>query len=614
MSDIETMKNFGAVYTQIEVVDYILDSIGFTSENDIKEKSIIDPACGEGIFLVEVVKRLLNNFETKGFDLTDPDDAKIVLRTITNNVYGVDIDPESCEKTKENLFYSIEELYATVKSKYKNYQIQFQIFCLDSLLANQLDKLSFDYVVGNPPYIRIQRIPKISRKKYKERYESAIGRFDTSVIFIERGIKWLKPSGTLGFIVSNKFLTTNYGEGIRNFILESSSINQIVNLTDIEPFHVSVLPCILILKKETKSSKHFHYCIAKKTKKDFEFKKIGDFFKFVKDNINKHNFSDFIEIIFNGNKEKIVVQCFDAEIPTSEDTWFFIPPNELKIAKKIQNIKTHTLQNITEKINVGIKTTANSVFTNSITKEFIKKHSLEEDIIYPCLRGTNIKRWKTEWSGNKENKDTYLIYPHKKECKKIIPIDLDKYPHIKKFLDTHKKELSKRYYLIDAGRKWYEIWVHQDPSDFNEKLKIVVSDISSYNTFALDKNRFFCLDSCYYIILKEKSEDSYKFILGLLNSKLIEFIHKRVVSTHIYSNKYRYMTSYMKKYPIVFKPEGEEGKKIIEIVDKILKEININGSKENIQKLEDCLNKIVYDLYHLNKSERDIIEKALVIW
>ena len=615
MESREEIKNFGEFYTPIEVVNYILDSIRFIPENNINEKFILDPACGDGIFLVGVIRRLIKKFEFEGFDLTKPDNAKIILETIINNVYGIDINYDSCKKTKKNLFSSVKKLYETVKKKYKNYSVEFKIFCFDSLLPNQFDKMDFDYVIGNPPYIRIQRIkPNSLRNRYKELYESAIGRFDTSVIFIERGIKWLKPSGVLGFIVSNKFLTTNYGKGIRNFILKSSSIKQIINLTDIEPFQVSVLPCILILKNEVELSKYFHYGIAKKTKKELKPRMVNDFFEFIKEHIDEYNFSDFVEITFNGNREKIIVQCFGAEIPSSDDIWFFIPPDELKVAKKIKNLKTHTLRELSEKINVGIKTTANSVFANPVTKEFIERYSLEEDIIHPCLRGTNIKRWKTEWNGNKEKKETYLIYPHKRQNNKTVPINLDDYPRVKKKLESHKKELNKRYYLQDAGRKWYEVWVYQNPDDFDKKSKIVTSDLSSHNTFALDKNSFFCIDSCYYIILIDKSENHYKFILGLLNSKVIEFFHKRVVSTYVYSDKYRYMTSYMRNYPIIFKPDGLIGKKIIETVNEIIKAVNENKPKEIIHELENQLDKIVYHLYQLDETEQNIIENTLKVW
>ncbi len=179
-------------------------------------------------------------------------------------------------------------------------------------------------------------------------------------------------------------------------------------------------------------------------------------------------------------------------------------------------------------------------------------------------------------------------------------------------MESNKKDLIKRYYIKNTGRKWYEIWVPQNPSDFN-KLKIVTSDLSLNNTFSLERNGFFCLDSCYYIILKEESEEYYKFILGLLNSKLIEFFHKIVCSTHVYSNRYRYMTSYMKNYPINFKPQSPIGKKIIKIVDKILKSVEKEKSKKNILELENELNKAVFNLYQLNKNEENIIENALTI-
>jgi len=609
----EKIKNFGEVYTPVDVVNYILDAIGYSDDGDIEDKAIIDPSCGEGIFLIEVAKRLIKKFNNKGLNLRQPDDARVVLDNISNVIYGVDLSIDSCEKTKKNLFSLLKTHYDTVKKKYTDYSLNFKIYSFDSLQSNELDNLKFDYVIGNPPYIRIQRIkPNTLKEKYKKLYRSAIGRFDTSVLFIEKGIKWLKPSGTLGFIVSNKFLSTNYGAAIREFILENSSIKQIINFTDIEPFQVSVLPCIIILKKEEGSNSLFNYCLTKKTNYETEEIAVKNLFNFLQENLNG-DFTEFLSVNFNGKEKTVVVQCFEAQTPTSCDTWFFIPAKELKIAKKIESLRTHTLGELADKINVGIKTTANSVFSDFMTEKFIEQHNLEEELIHPCLRGINIKRWRTEWNGYKEKKGTYLLYPHRRDNNSTKPVNLDNYPNTKSYLNSHRNELERRHYLKEAGREWFEIWVPQNPDDFNEKLKIVTCDISNTNKFALDMDRFYCIDSCYYIILSEKNDTSYKFTLGLLNSKLFEFYHKRVSSTHIYANKYRYMTSYMKNYPIIYDPNGPAGNQIIQIVDKIIKVAN--GENENIiNELENKLNKAVYRLYKLDKAEVNIIETTLKIW
>ena len=610
----EKIKNLGEVYTPVDVVNYILDAIGYTVDNDIENRIVIDPSCGEGIFLIGVVERLIKKFEANGLRLNQPDDAKVALDRISNIVYGVDLSADSCEKTRKKLFVVIKMLYDIVKNINNLLEEFGQIYSFDALQSNELDNMRFDYVIGNPPYIRIQRIkPNTLKETYKRLYKSAIGRFDTSVLFIEKGIKWLKPSGILGFIVSNKFLSSNYGVGIREFILNHSSIKQVINLTDIEPFQVSVLPCIIILKKEKESNGRFSYCLAKKTKYEIETINVKNLFRFLHEHTN-NDFTGFLSVRFNGKEERILVQCFDAKTPSSSDIWFFIPEKELEIAEKIEFLKTHTLRELAEKINVGIKTTANLVFSDRMTRDFIDEHDLEEELIHPCLRGVNIKRWKTEWCGGIEKKETYLLYPHKRQKNSLHPVNLDEYPNIKSFLNLHKSELEKRHYLKEAGREWYEIWVPQSPDDFNEKMKIVTCDISTNNRFSLDANRYFCIDSCYYIILKEKSEDSYKFILGLLNSKLFEFYHKRVSSTHIYANKYRYMTSYMKNYPIIYDPMGALGKQIIHFVDTIIKAVNENKSEDIINELENQLNMAVYDLYKLGKKEQNIIETTLKIW
>jgi type I restriction-modification system DNA methylase subunit len=126
---------------------------------------------------------------------------------------------------------------------------------LSQMVHKLRDESQYDYVVGNPPYLRIQRVYPELREYYKKTYTSASGRFDLYILFIERGLKWLKPSGKLGFVTSNKFITSNYGKSIRRFILQHSIIEQIIDLADTKIFDVAVLPCIIILRKESHHSR-----------------------------------------------------------------------------------------------------------------------------------------------------------------------------------------------------------------------------------------------------------------------------------------------------------------------------------------------------------------------
>lgn len=112
------------------------------------------------------------------------------------------------------------------------------------------DNVKYDAVVGNPPYVRIQKVPKERRPEYRAGFESATGRFDLSVLFVEYGVDSLRAGGSLGFITSNKFLTTQYGEGLRAYLRENAAVDTLIDFTDTDVFDVTVLPCLIVTRKD----------------------------------------------------------------------------------------------------------------------------------------------------------------------------------------------------------------------------------------------------------------------------------------------------------------------------------------------------------------------------
>ena len=108
--------------------------------------------------------------------------------------------------------------------------------------------LEYDYVVGNPPYVNIKNIPDRSQEVYRELYDSAYGRFDLYVLFIERGLDLLNENGELGYITSNKFARSKYGQEIRRIISAEYSLAKYVDFGDTGVFEDATnYPCIFFV-------------------------------------------------------------------------------------------------------------------------------------------------------------------------------------------------------------------------------------------------------------------------------------------------------------------------------------------------------------------------------
>jgi hypothetical protein len=266
-----------------------------------------------------------------------------------------------------------------------------------------------------------------------------------------------------------------------------------------------------------------------------------------------------------------------------------------------------TLKQVAEKIMVGIKTTADGIFVKPMSRRFIKKKGFESELVHPLLRGKNIKRWRISWSSHSES-DRYILYPHQIVEGRLLPINLEDYPITAAYLKSHRTTLNKRSYVTAAGRKWYEIWVTQNPLFFKRSYKIMTPDFAPGNTFAIDTNGFYLGTSAMSVILNDQNEMFNYYILGLLNSKLYEFFHKFNASTFIYSGRFRYWSSYMAKYPIYdYRKEGDQNFLCKEIAC-IAKGLS---SENSPYKLEKALDEKVYQLYGIRTDQIHLIRTLL---
>ena len=301
-------KRLGEFYTPTEVIDYILTSVGYTYGHSIETKDILDPACGSGGFLVRATRRLINRYLMKFgkadkkelrdpknwkeiVDRLSPDEAKIILESIQEHIHGLDINPFACHIAEMNLLFQTVDLYQKVRERYSDYKFErFKIYRTDSLekttpkhlwdytyaafLEEQgeidaIKQKKFDFVVGNPPYVRVQHLAKSDKKKYVESYKTAEKNYDIYVLFFERGLQWLRDNGRMGYICSNRFITVNYGEKLREYLLNNSIIEEFVDFKDTGVFKDALnYSPIIILKKRANRDYFTRVCTFKKKDKD----------------------------------------------------------------------------------------------------------------------------------------------------------------------------------------------------------------------------------------------------------------------------------------------------------------------------------------------------------
>lgn len=215
----------GDVFTAPEVVKFMLDMLGYTSSRDLSQIRILEPACGEGEFIVEIAKRLGISAINFGFD------AKTAFAEC---VFGYDIDESKiqiCEKRLEELGYN-----------------DFQHIMVDDFLTCRVPQV--DMVVGNPPYVRYENIPEGKRRTYKNSFSTFHYRADLYVPFFEKTLRLLSPEGKHCFICSNRWFKNEYGRKLRKLVAQHFRLNTVVNLEKADAFQEAVLayPSITLIE------------------------------------------------------------------------------------------------------------------------------------------------------------------------------------------------------------------------------------------------------------------------------------------------------------------------------------------------------------------------------
>lgn len=549
-------KKMGEHYTRIDLIEKILDELDI---DDYLLKRIIDPACGSGNFLIQILRRTLNENNSN---------TSIVLEKLFTDSFltGIDVQEIPCLISKLRIMMEIVTFTKEIDTSYI-----FPIYTLDSLLENQnvLSDESYDLVITNPPYLRYQLIEQEVRRELKSKYLSATGRFDLYTIFIEKCIRLTKVEGTSVILCSDKFMFSGYGKGIRDYVREKAYLESVHDLSEIFPFQASVLSAIYIFKK-------------KNVKNDYDtvWKKI-----LVDDRENK---------LVSKELGKVCVK----------DNWCYIDQSTDSVFSSIiENSEAIPLAEMVDRISIGIQTTADKVFCNKLTNNFVEENGLEKELIFPLLRGRNLSKWFFDWTGEVEGKDTNILYPYTQIDNQISPIELDEFPRVKEHLLANMSVLRDRKYFTDK-KKWFELWTPHSHSMFR-RTKILTPELASKCSFLLDTKGFFYNGTIYGIFLKENYDISYyKYILALLNSSVMNFIHQKLNPVHLQSKRYRFTKPILEKYPIIIIERTDSRfNKIIEVIDIIFEE-----PRNCLFKEEQVLNELVYSIYGLEQSEIKIIE------
>lgn len=637
----EVRKAGGVYYTPKYIVDYIVKNtvgkiIDGLSPKQIAEKRFADIACGSGSFLIGVYDYLLDHHKkyyteklkdkteltksSEDFGNTDYNDGQWILtlklkqEILLNNIYGVDIDGQAVEVTQLSLFLKMleEENVSSTATKQGALfskvlpDLSKNIVCGNSLIGfdimngqlfedDELKKLNpmdyetafpaimrnggFDAVVGNPPYVRQESL--IEQKDYfQKKYKVYHGMADLYSYFFEKGISLLTKNGIFGIIVANKWMRANYGESLRKW-LKQQHIDEIIDFGDLPVFQgATTYPCISIISKQEKQ-KNIEVFFSTLLIKSLDFNSLQDY-------VDTH-------------KAKLLVNDLD------DKGWILSNVETSALLKRINNKGILFKEYINKKLFIGLKTGLNEAFIidKALAESILNDNPEYSEFIKPYLVGRDIKKYEPLI-----NSKYLILFPSGWSRKNSI-FDFkslkSRYPSIANHLDSYTEKAKKR---TDQGEYWWELRSCAYYNEF-EKEKILFAEIALIGQFTLDTDKNHCDMTAFMI------GSNSKYLLGLLNSRLITFIFASI-SSQIRGGFLRWKRQYVEQIPIIANPQKKLHDQLVTLVTQMLEskkqlaaavtDSDKNFLQNKCSSTDRQIDKLVYELYGLTEEEIKIVE------
>lgn len=478
----------------------------------LKQTRVIDPACGSGAFLIAAFDYLMRQYQRVNQALAalnhTPSYIELDRTILSNNLYGVDLSPESVEITKLSLWLKTAERGKTLtylddnikvgNSIVNDFEVTDYAFNWNAEFPHVFAAGGFDVAIGNPPYVRQEFLSPI--KPYLQtHYESYDGVADLYTYFYEKGLKILKPGGVLSYIVTNKWLRSGYGEPLRKFFTAQGVVEQIVDFGHAPIFQdADTFPCIVAVRKPEILSPTLP---LKKGGSQHEVQSppsqegLGGISPVIicpvpREELANINLSQYVQ----QNSYTIPWSRFTA------NAWSLEPPAVDDLMRKIQQVGIPLKDFAGVKPCYGIKTGFNEAFLiDEATKnKLVQADPKSAEIIKLLLRGQDIKRWYPEWA------NLWIIFAHR-------DIDIENYPSIKSYLAEHRTKLEAR-----AGKQlWWQWQASPSFCHLFEQPKLIYQEIQFHPAYSYDTDGYFTNNKAFIL----PKADLY--ILAVLNSPLI---------------------------------------------------------------------------------------------
>jgi len=535
----------GAVFTRSEVVDFILDLVGYTEDQPLHEKRLLEPSFGGGDFLLPSIERLLRTWRAarpNGCAFNELEDA----------IRAVELHHDTFHRTRAAVIVLL--MQHGIDADAAVALTDCWLSSGDFLLAPEQGQ--FDFVVGNPPYVRQELIPTPQLSQYRSRYLTMYDRADLYIPFIERSLSVLPEGGCLGFICADRWMKNRYGGPLRSLIAEQFHLKIYVDMVDTPAFHADVIayPAITVISRKAPGTTR----IARRPAIDKPtLTTLAGLLK--APSLPPDEASPVRELV---------------QVPCGSEPWLLESPDQLVLIRRLER-EFPLLEATGCKVGIGVATGADKVFIGDF-----KALDVEPSRKIPLVTTKDIVTGALKWRGQG------VINPFAESGGLV---NLNEYPRLRRYLEAHRGIIANRHCAQKKTAHWYRT-IDRITPELATRPKLLIPDIKGQAHVVFEEGTLYPHHNLYFVI-------SNNWDLRALQAVLLSALTRLFVTTYSIKMRgdcLRFQAQYLRRIRL---PLWEN------VPESLRRELADAAIKRDVP----ACNQAVFRLYGLSPKEQSIL-------
>ncbi|MES2024318.1 MAG: Eco57I restriction-modification methylase domain-containing protein [Pseudomonadota bacterium] len=459
----------------------MLNLVGYTSDADLFRLSFLEPSFGNGEFLLPAIERLLT---ARARALTSGE----AVGCIKPCIQGVELHEDTFQSTRWAVI-SLLERYEYPSADATEIADAWLVHG-DFLLADL--EAGFNFVIGNPPYVRQELIPLALLEEYRKRFSTLYDRADLYVPFMERSLNLLGEMGQLSFICSDRWMKNKYGGPLRGLISRRFHLRVYVDMVDTDAFHseVSAYPAITVISTGEPGPVR----VAERPA------------------LNAKTLKDLSAALRSQTPPETIKELNN--VVSGSEPWILSAASQTALIRRLEHAFP-LLEETGCKVGIGVATGADNVFIGKFDEL-----DVEPDRKLPLAMGKDLGTGHMAWRGYG------VINPFTDEGPLV---DLGKYPRLRRHLEENRNQITKRHVAQKYPNNWYRTIDRITPS-LARRPKLLIPDIRGDAQVVFEEGWLYPHHNLYFVVSNEWN-------LRALQAVLLSNLTRLFVAT--YSTKMR---------------------------------------------------------------------------